>query len=42
MSGTGKRAILARAIAGDEALPAVRVVPVGKRVLFTDEAAAAR
>jgi hypothetical protein len=33
---------LARAMAGDEALPAVHVVPVGKRLFFTDEAAAAR
>ena len=40
--GAGKREILARAIAGDEALPAVHVVPVGSRVLFTDEAAAGR
>jgi 6-phosphogluconolactonase len=40
--GAGKRDILARAIAGDESLPAVHVVPVGKRILFTDEAAAAR
>ncbi len=40
--GEGKRDILARAISGDEALPAVHVVPVGTRVLFTDEAAAAR
>ena len=40
--GEGKRAILARAIAGDPALPAVHVVPVGTRVLFTDEAAAGR
>ena len=40
--GEGKRDILARAIAGDEALPAVHVVPVGTRILFTDEAAAAR
>ena len=40
--GAGKRDILARAIAGDPALPAVHVVPVGTRVLFTDEAAAAR
>jgi 6-phosphogluconolactonase len=40
--GAKKRDILARAIAGDEALPAVHVVPVGTRILFTDEAAAAR
>ncbi len=40
--GAGKRDILARAIAGDPALPAVHVVPVGTRVLFTDQAAAAR
>ncbi len=40
--GAGKRDILARAIAGDPALPAVHVVPVGTRVLFTDEAAASR
>jgi 6-phosphogluconolactonase len=42
VSGEGKRHILARAMAGDEALPAVHVVPVGKRLFFTDEAAAAR
>ena len=40
--GVAKRDILARAIAGDPALPAVHVIPVGTRVLFTDEAAAAR
>ena len=40
--GANKRDILARAIAGDDGLPAVHVVPVGKRMLFTDEAAAAR
>jgi 6-phosphogluconolactonase len=42
VSGEGKRHILARAMAGDEALPAVHVVPVGKRLFFTDETAAAR
>lgn len=41
-AGESKRDILARAIAGDPALPAIHVVPVGKRILFTDEAAAAR
>ena len=40
--GANKREILSRAIAGDPALPAVHVVPVGRRILFTDEAAAAR
>jgi 6-phosphogluconolactonase len=40
--GDGKRAILARLIAGDTALPASHVEPVGKRILFTDEAAAAK
>jgi 6-phosphogluconolactonase len=40
VSGAGKRDILARAMAGDEALPAVHVVPVGKRLLFVDQAAA--
>ena len=40
--GEGKRAILARVIADDQSLPAVHVNPVGKRILFTDEAAAAR
>jgi hypothetical protein len=29
-------------MAGDEALPAAQVRPVGKRVIFTDRAAAAR
>jgi hypothetical protein len=29
-------------MAGDEALPAVHVVPAGKRLFFTDETAAAR
>jgi poly(3-hydroxybutyrate) depolymerase len=32
---------LARAMAGDEALPAVHGLPVGKRLLFVDQAAAA-
>ena len=40
-NGEGKRAILARALAGDTALPAVGVRPVGELVWFTDEAAAA-
>ena len=41
VSGEGKQPVLARVIAGDKALPAVHVVPVGRRVLFTDRAAAA-
>ncbi|WP_428394233.1 6-phosphogluconolactonase [Lichenicoccus sp.] len=42
VSGEGKRDILARAMVGDEALPAVYVVPVGERRLFIDRAAALR
>ena len=42
VSGENKRDILARAMAGDEALPAVHVVPVGQRRLFVDRAAALR
>jgi 6-phosphogluconolactonase len=42
VSGKGKQDILARVMAGDEALPAAQVRPVGKRVIFTDRAAAAR
>jgi 6-phosphogluconolactonase len=41
VAGAGKRAILARALAGDAALPAVGVRPVGDLVWFTDKAAAA-
>ena len=40
VSGKSKRGILARAVAGDEALPAARVMPAGKRMIFTDQAAA--
>jgi 6-phosphogluconolactonase len=42
VSGKGKREILGRAIAGYEGLPAVQVVPVGERVIFTDYAATVR
>ena len=42
VSGEGKRDILARAMAGDDTLPAVHVVPVGQRRLFMDRAAALR
>ena len=40
-NGEGKRAILARALAGDPALPATGVRPLGELTWFTDEAAAA-
>jgi 6-phosphogluconolactonase len=40
VSGKSKRSILARALVGDQALPASRVVPAGKFVIFTDQAAA--
>ncbi len=39
-AGAGKRDILARALAGDAALPAVGVHPVGELHWFTDRAAA--
>ena len=38
-AGDGKRAILARALAGDSALPAARVHPAGELRWFTDKAA---
>ena len=38
-AGDGKRAILARALAGDPALPAARVHPAGELRWFTDKAA---
>ena len=40
VAGGGKREILARALAGDPALPAVAVKPVGELIWFTDTAAA--
>ncbi len=40
-NGEGKRAILARALAGDAALPACGVQPVGELIWFTDKAATA-
>ena len=39
-AGDGKRAILARALAGDASLPAARVKPAGELLWFTDKAAA--
>ena len=41
-AGEGKRAILGRALAGDTALPAVGVHPVGELHWFTDTAASGR
>ena len=41
-NGEGKRAILARVLAGDEALPAAHIRPVGELLWFTDTAAMAR
>ncbi|MEJ1977891.1 MAG: 6-phosphogluconolactonase [Acetobacteraceae bacterium] len=41
VAGAGKHAILAKALAGDEALPAVHVRPVGDLIWFTDKAATA-
>jgi 6-phosphogluconolactonase len=38
-NGEGKRAILARVLAGDTALPAAGVHPVGELIWFTDKAA---
>ena len=40
VAGAGKRAILARALAGDATLPAVGVHPIGELIWFTDKAAA--
>jgi 6-phosphogluconolactonase len=40
VAGAGKREILARALAGDPALPATGVRPSGELVWFTDQAAA--
>jgi 6-phosphogluconolactonase len=40
VAGAGKRAILARALAGDATLPAVGVKPAGELIWFTDMAAA--
>ena len=40
VAGAGKKAILARALAGDTQLPAVGVQPVGEKIWFTDKAAA--
>ena len=39
VAGGGKRQILARALAGDQALPAARVSPIGELTWFVDEAA---
>lgn len=39
VAGEGKRAVLARALAGDLGLPAARVAPIGRCWLFTDLAA---
>jgi 6-phosphogluconolactonase len=39
VAGAGKREILSRALAGDQALPAARVSPVGELTWFVDEAA---
>ena len=39
VAGSGERAILTRALAGDAALPAVHVKPVGELIWFTDKAA---
>jgi 6-phosphogluconolactonase len=41
-AGGGKREILARVLAGDQALPAARVSPVGELTWFVDEAARPR
>lgn len=41
-NGAGKRDILARALAGDTALPASGVQPVGEKRWFTDKAAMAQ
>ncbi len=41
-NGEGKRDILARVLAGDEALPAAHVRPVGELLWFTDTAATAK
>ncbi len=42
VAGAGKTAILARALAGDQALPAAHVRPVGELIWFTDKAAAGK
>ena len=39
VAGSDKREILARALSGDQALPAARVRPVGELTWFVDEAA---
>lgn len=41
VTGAGKAAMLARLLAGDEALPSARLRPVGERVVFSDAAAQA-
>ena len=40
VAGADKREVLARALAGDPALPAARVGPLGELIWFADEAAA--
>jgi 6-phosphogluconolactonase len=40
VAGAGKKEILARALAGDPALPAAHVKPIGELIWFTDTAAA--
>ncbi len=42
VAGAGKTAILARALSGDQALPAAHVKPVGELIWFTDKAAAGK
>jgi 6-phosphogluconolactonase len=39
VTGSDKRETLSRALAGDSALPAARIRPVGELIWFTDEAA---
>ena len=39
VTGTDKRETLSRALAGDQALPAARIHPVGELIWFVDEAA---
>lgn len=42
VAGSDKRETLSRAVAGDQALPAARVRPVGELIWFVDEAAQPR
>jgi 6-phosphogluconolactonase/glucosamine-6-phosphate isomerase/deaminase len=42
VAGADKRGTLSRALAGDQALPAARLRPIGELIWFVDEAAQPR